>query len=131
MTGNLAPCGTLTAYQRHLRRKEPVCDECKKAKRDYEKQNAAKKRRPKEELEPVDVFAGMSRLEKLKILEMDLAAAVKWAKKENPRAIAPIAKELRETVREIAELSGEDEAKVDKFSGFFEEGGLSVVSTTG
>ena len=48
----------------------------------------------------------MSRLEKLKKLEADLREAMDRA---NSRSMAALARQYRETLRDIAELEGEDD----------------------
>lgn len=48
----------------------------------------------------------MTRLEKLKMLEQDLYELMK---KANSRAYAPLAKQYRDTIREIEEIEGTDE----------------------
>ena len=40
----LAPCGTRSAYVRHLRNGEDACDACKKANTDYQRDNKRKLR---------------------------------------------------------------------------------------
>lgn len=50
-------------------------------------------------------LGGASRLEKLKNLEADLSLLMS---KANSRTYASLAKQYRETIREIAELEGED-----------------------
>lgn len=37
----LKPCGTLAAYQRHLRRGEAPCADCRRANRDYHRRDRA------------------------------------------------------------------------------------------
>lgn len=39
-----APCGTTSAYRRHLREKTPACDACKRANREERARDRAKKR---------------------------------------------------------------------------------------
>lgn len=129
MSKQLAKCGTVTAYNRHLRNGEDPCGACLKAKRDKENAANARKRRPKSPIES-DTVAG-SRLDDLLAQRADLKGAMRWAREENPRAMPQISKELREVNREIEEVRGESALKEDKFSGFFEEGGLSLVSSTG
>jgi hypothetical protein len=36
MSGELAPCGTPGAYNRHRRRGEPIDEACRQARRDYD-----------------------------------------------------------------------------------------------
>lgn len=44
MAQAVAPCGTVSAYKRHRRRGEPACEECKRAKRAYERDRASRAR---------------------------------------------------------------------------------------
>lgn len=48
----------------------------------------------------------MSRLDKLKALETELRAALDDA---DPRSMAPLAKQYRETIREIEELENDED----------------------
>ena len=48
----------------------------------------------------------MSRLDKLKALEIELRAALDDA---DPRSMAPLAKQYRETIREIEELENDED----------------------
>lgn len=40
----LAPCGTLSAYSRHIRRKEPVCEPCQEAARAHQRDYVRRRR---------------------------------------------------------------------------------------
>lgn len=53
-------------------------------------------------------LGGASRLEKLKNLEADLSLLMS---KANSRTYASLAKQYRETIREIAELEGEEDGE--------------------
>lgn len=53
-------------------------------------------------------LGGASRLEKLKNLEEDLSLLMS---KANSRTYASLAKQYRETIREIAELEGEEDGE--------------------
>lgn len=44
MPQEIAPCGTVIAYKRHKRNGEDACADCKRAKRTYERERAAKAR---------------------------------------------------------------------------------------
>lgn len=44
MPQEIAPCGTVSAYKRHKRNGEDACEDCKRAKRTYERERAAKAR---------------------------------------------------------------------------------------
>ena len=52
MARPLAPCGTYGAYQRHLKRKEPVDDACSAAPTAYRESRKAPLRSPAPELVP-------------------------------------------------------------------------------
>ena len=59
----------------------------------------------------------MNRLEKLKRLEEDLYGLMQRA---NSRSMAPLAKQYRETLREIEEIEGVDDGN-DKIEEIFEK----------
>lgn len=52
----------------------------------------------------------MTRLEKLKELEMILSDAIDKAVKVDPKSLASLARQYRETIREIEEIEGVDES---------------------
>ena len=57
MARPLAPCGTYGAYQRHLKRKEPVDPECRQAASDYRESSKVKAQPPPEDGRPVPTVA--------------------------------------------------------------------------
>ncbi|GAA0200281.1 hypothetical protein GCM10009526_23660 [Glutamicibacter creatinolyticus] len=60
---DLQPCGTVAAYQRHYRNREPVCDECKDAHRAYNRERAAIRNPDKKprELKPCGTYPAYKR----------------------------------------------------------------------
>lgn len=64
MTRQLAPCGTVGGYSRHKWRKEPVCEPCQIAWRDYHRERRSAGYEPpstKCELAPCGTFAAAQR----------------------------------------------------------------------
>lgn len=71
MSRHLVPCGTVGGYSRHQLRKEPVCDPCQLAWRDYHRARRAAGYAPpevKRELQPCGTFAAAQRHRKHKEL---------------------------------------------------------------
>lgn len=75
MSTALKPCGTTAAYQRHLRRKEVPCAECRRANREWHRENRAAD--PKRRAKEADYQAAYDRA-KARLLDMhpDLFAAL-------------------------------------------------------
>lgn len=117
MARDLKPCGTFAAYQRHLRKKEPVCDPCAEAARaqkntrvDYGRAESASMVALALAAEPApDV------LDELDEARENLRA-VKAAMSEAPaNAIAALSKRREELVRRIVVLSKSNEPEMSVF----------------
>jgi predicted dinucleotide-binding enzyme len=106
MVRALAVCGTISAYQRHKRRGEPVDVECAQAQRDQVNSRAAAKRAASAEVvrlavsvEPVvDLVSELSEaLENLRIVKAAMGDAP-------ANAVAGLSKRREELVSRIARL---------------------------
>lgn len=124
-----APCGTVTAYNRHLRRSEEPCVDCLRAKREDQAAKRAKDARPVAVMSFPTVPESASRVADLKQQRELVWEALRWASSENPRVIPQLSKELREINAEIDQIEGAHEVKETKFDEFFSGGGLSLVSS--
>ena len=113
-----APCGTKAAYERHLRRKEPVDDECRLANTKAQRKTRAEARKPDEPLLSVSVPEGSSRLGDLERQRDVLWASIQWALSSDPARVPAMSKELREVWAELAELKDDEGVKDDPFDQF-------------
>lgn len=127
----MAPCGTYSAYRRHLRRGEPVDEACRQAQKDRDKGRRKKDGQRRFELRrliaspdsggerliqmvavnsPQEVAVGptMTPLEAARWREKRIRAAMLVA---TPRDVAPLAKAHEEAMSAIAALSGETAGK--------------------
>ena len=103
----LAPCGTEAAYRRHLRRGEKPCYECRVASSEARSRRRAKHKPEVEALPPAPapaVTESLSRADELELLRQTIWDGLRWAKENDPKAIASLARELRATVGEIERL---------------------------
>ena len=113
MARPLAPCGTEAAYRRHLRNGEKPCYDCRDA-----QSTARRIRRSKHkpEAEPLpaapapEVTTPLSRADELELLRQTIWDGLRWAKENDPKAIASLARELRATRSEIDRLGDSDDA---------------------
>ncbi len=119
-----APCGTYTAYKRHKRNKETPCDACQIAQREHSKEaNRVAKEKEAADFQAAVVSAPKSelksRLDTLKTYLLTLETAITAA---DASKIAPLGKELRETLKEIEEIQGASPAKteVDPYEHYFD-----------
>lgn len=100
----LAPCGTEAAYRRHRRHGED-CEECRAA-------NAAAKAGRVDERRADDVAAAAAarpapeEFDQLSILREVLTNLRGQLAEAPPQSVAAIAKQVRDTASEIAQLSG-------------------------
>lgn len=118
-----APCGTYTAYKRHLRLKEPVDDACRAAQREHDSARstsssarAARQGAPVPPVEPppptpTTEDGHVSRLEVLKDLLEEQRTLLPQLRRTDPARAYLLMREQRETVREIAEIQGNGQAK--------------------
>lgn len=123
-----APCGTYTAYKRHLREKEPVDAACRKAQKEHDgvrstsavarvvraqPKKPAAQQPPVEKPAPTPVTAEghVSRLEVLKELLEEQRLLMPALRQSDPARAYLLMREQRETVREIAELQGNGQVK--------------------
>ena len=117
-----APCGTKAAYERHLRRKEPVDDACRRANTVSKRQQRDEARRPApdKEPEPVNVPETSSREADLDAARTVLWRSIQYAVAEDPTRVSGLVKELREVWKELEAIRGEEKEEVDAFSGFLD-----------
>ena len=126
MAAKLAPCGTDSAYRRHLRRNEKVCDPCLEAHRaetaryrqSQGKPTGARVRQSNGSVAsstpepPAGGVAGSAaaireRLEDLDWQRDRLRGVIKWAEEEEPKAVVPASSELRQVNAERALLKAQ------------------------
>lgn len=110
----LAACGTITAYQRHKRRKEPVDALCAQAARDQKNKRMAAKRSEaaekyvaNQEAEPVP-----ESVDELADARENLRLVRAAMKNCHPRDLAPLSKRRQELVERIRQLDKPEEASV-------------------
>lgn len=123
-----SPCGTYTAYKRHLREKQPVDAACRKAQKEHDgsrstssgarvKRAAAKKPADAPPVlepptpTPTTAEGHVSRLEVLKELLEEQRLLMPALRRSDPARAYLLMREQRETVREIAELQGNGQVK--------------------
>lgn len=113
---DVAPCGTLAAYRRHLRAGEKPCTACRNANRDVKRAQADQRRRrnpastpqvsrdgtpaPAEVIDPATHSAATAAGD-LRMVRDVLVAAIGTVKREDPTRLAPLVRELRETLRAL------------------------------
>ena len=129
-----APCGTKAAYERHLRRKEPVDDACRRANTVSKRQqrDGARRPAPDKEPEPVNEPERASRESDLDAARDVLWRSIQYAVAEDPTRVSGLVKELREVWKELEAIRGEEKEEVDAFSGFLDGNviGFPVASNT-
>lgn len=122
-----APCGTYTAYKRHLRLKETVDDACRAAQREHDgarstsaparaarqtaKQSTSEPAFEAPPAVPLTDEGHISRLEVLKETLETSRALVKQLQATDPARAYLQMREQREILREIAELQGNGQVK--------------------
>lgn len=123
-----APCGTYTAYKRHLRAKETVDEACRAAQKEHDgnrstSASARVKRQvaasaPKQPAPEVSIAAAplteeghISRVEVLKEMLQDSRELVKTLRRNDPQRAYLQMREQREILRELAELQGNGQVK--------------------
>lgn len=124
-----APCGTISAYRRHLREGSTVDSACREAKRAHNRSrsNSAAARAERETVQaakkaaeaalpavtpaPEDEQGHVSRLEVLKEMLDDSRALVKALMKSDPARAYLQLREQREIIREISEIQGNGQVK--------------------
>jgi len=120
-----APCGTYSAYKRHLRAQEPVDDACRAAQKEHDgsRSTSADARVRKQADKPVaTVFVPppavpltaeghVSRLEVLKETLEASRVLVKRLQESDPARAYLQMREQREILREISELQGNGQVK--------------------
>lgn len=118
MSRKPSPCGTKAAYERHLRKGEPVDDACRRANTVSQRQKRDAARRPEVALDGVEVPEPVGRLADLERQREVLWRAMQWAIQDDPARVAVLSKELREIWGELAELSDAEGAVDDPFDQF-------------
>ena len=113
-----APCGTKAAYERHLRRKEPVDDACRLANTQAQRDTRAAARKPDVPPESVPAPELLSRLGDLERQRDVLWSAIQWAMENDPARVPAMSKELREVWGELGELKDDEGVKDDPFDQF-------------
>lgn len=121
-----APCGTYTAYKRHLRLREPVDESCRAAQKEHDAgrstsaparvRRQAQKAAESAPIEPTTAAptteeGHISRVEVLKEQLQDSRELVKVLKRTDPGRAYLQMREQREILREIAELQGNGQVK--------------------
>lgn len=122
-----APCGTYTAYKRHLRDSEEVDSACRKAQKEHDaaRSTSVGARRSRSKLAdpapeppieppaptPTTDEGHVSRLEVLKELLEEQRQLLPALRRTDPSRAYLLMREQRETVREIAEIQGNGQAK--------------------
>ena len=117
-----APCGTKAAYERHLRKKEPVDDACRRANTVSKRQQRDDSRRPApdKEPEPVNEPEQVTREADLEAARTVLWRSIQYAVAEDPTRVSGLVKELREVWKELEAIRGDVKEEVDAFSGFLD-----------
>lgn len=113
-----APCGTKSAYERHLRNKEPVDDDCRLANTRAQRKTRADARKPVVPPEPVSAPDAASRLGDLERQRDVLWSAIQWAMENDPARVPAMSKELREVWAELGGLKDDEGVKDDPFDKF-------------
>jgi hypothetical protein len=114
-----APCGTYSAYKRHLRDGSPVDAVCAGARdertREVAAERSAKKfAAPVLTLVPADPAADEKRMQRVEVLREGfdvVRAAIAVVKLSEPARLAPLLKEQREIARELGEIDAAEGAK--------------------
>ncbi|HLR93196.1 MAG TPA: hypothetical protein VK053_01600 [Jiangellaceae bacterium] len=126
MPRKVAPCGTLTAYNRHKRRGEDACEPCLEAKRQDKAERVAAQR-AEAAGRAAEARAGMTpegdRLELLRE-QRDILRA--HSKEAPPQSVASISKQLVAVLAEIAELEAAEKSAGGSVSGGAQEGGGGI-----
>ena len=106
----LAPCGTFTAYRRHLRREEPVDDACQQAAADEARERRAAKREQESVKAPADAFAASTEepLEELVELRGMYAVLKTHMDSAPPQSIAAIVRQADAVLVRISEIEGRE-----------------------
>lgn len=126
MAVKLAPCGTDSAYRRHIRRGEKACDPCLEAHRaetarhrqsqgTHTATQVRKSNVPVASSTPPTPAAGVAgsaaaireRLEDLDWQRDRLRGVIKWAAEEEPKAVVSASSELRQVNAERALLKSQ------------------------
>lgn len=107
VTPPVAPCGTVSAYRRHLRHNETPCAECREAKaeqgRSERKKRAVLRRLDATEKAASFVPPELTRMQELE-QQRDLLHKCLHDPELDPRYVTAISKELRAVWAEIDEL---------------------------
>lgn len=120
-----APCGSYTAYKRHLRLKEPVDEACRRAQQEHDAgrstsaparvERAAAKARadvPDDAIPtPLTDEGHVSRVEVLKEMLQESRELVKELRRSDPPRAYLQMREQREILRELAALQGNGQVK--------------------
>lgn len=122
-----APCGTYTAYKRHLRDGEPVDDACRAAQKEHDGKRStsagARVRRQSEKpapsaphdeplgSAPLTDEGHVSRVEVLKEMLQESRELVKTLRRNDPQRAYLQMREQREILRELSELQGNGQVK--------------------
>lgn len=153
MARKVAPCGTWTAYKRHLRNDEQPCEECVEASREYNREqreresgaNALNTELAKgndADVETVRHLVAYGEFEDVEVptFEGQLEAA-RWRLRRvraallvaGPRDVAPLAKAEQEIVHEISGLAQpkEQEKKVSKLDELADKRAARIAASAG
>lgn len=117
MARELMPCGTFAAYQRHLRKREAVCEACAVAGREQKNARSDTGRAESASLVAIALAAepAVDVLDELDEARENLRA-VKAAMSEAPaNAVAALSKRREELVRRIVVLSKADKPELSVF----------------
>lgn len=119
-----APCGTYSAYKRHLRDGSPVDSACEWARDERTREVAAARRAAKTGKPVLSIVEAASagagddekRMTRAEVLREGLDVvreAIRVVKDTEPTRLAPLLKEQREIARELGEIEAAEGAKGD------------------
>lgn len=116
MAREVQPCGTEAAYRRHLRHNEEPCGECMAAHRALKAESTRARRAAAAEAAQ-DARPSPTGFDQLSILEEVLSNLRGQLVEAPPQSVAAIAKQIRDTATEIAQLSGESKPRAQEGGG--------------
>ena len=117
MARELRPCGTFAAYQRHLRKKEPICDLCAEAAREQKNTRVDSGRAESASLVALALAAEPAPdvLDELDEARENLRAVKAAMSEASANAVAALSKRREELVRRIVVLSKSNEPEMSVF----------------
>lgn len=121
-----APCGTKSAYERHLRNDEPVDDACRRANTVSKRRQRDESRKPAPGTAPAGVVVPdePSRENDLERAREVLWASIQYAVAEDPTRVSGLTKELREVWKELEAIRGDEKQGADGFDSFLNGGNV-------